>query len=238
MQSGQPAQPPQDPSYGQAGQQGPTGPGPGWSPAGQPYGGQPGDGQPYAGQPPYGGPQQGFPPAQWQPEPKRRGKLIPLIAALAVLIVGGGGGAFAYSRLNGGDQPSAVLPGTAVAYARVDLNPSAGQRVAALRFLMKFPSVRDKIGLTSDNDDLRQKLFELFKKNAGDDLAEVDFDRDVKPWLGDRLAVAAVPSADAGKPDPVIAVQVKDEDKARAGLEKLFASAKESPAWRSQASTP
>ena len=238
MQSGQPAQPPQDPSYGQAGQQGPTGPGPGWPPAGQPYGGQPGGGQPYggqpgdgpyAGQPPYGGPQQGFASAQWQPEPKRRGKLIPLIVALAVLIVFGGGGAFAYSRLNGGDQPSAVLPGTAVAYARVDLNPSAGQRVAALRFLMKFPSVRDEIGLTSDNDDLHQKLFELLKKNAGDDLAEVDFDRDVKPWLGDRLAVAAVPSHGLGKPDPVIAVQVKDEDKARAGLDKLFADEKDKP---------
>jgi hypothetical protein len=159
---------------------------------------------------------------QWQPEPKRRGKLVPLIAVLAVLMVVGAGGAFAYSRLNGGDQPAAVLPGNAIAYARVDLNPSAGQRVAALRFLMKFPSVKDQFGLTSDNDDLRQKLFELIKKDAGNNLSDVDFDKDVKPWLGDRAGVAALPGTDGGTPDVVVAVQVKDENKAKAGLDKLF----------------
>ena len=107
-----------------------------------------------------------------------------------------GGGIFAYGKLNGGDQPAAVLPGNAVAYARVDLNPSAGQKVAAMRFLLKFPSVKDKLGLTGDNDDLRQKLFELIKKYAGDDLADVDFDKDIKPWLGDRAGMAALPAAD------------------------------------------
>jgi hypothetical protein len=141
----------------------------------------------------------------------------------------GAGGAFAYSRLNGGgDQPAAVLPGNAIAYARVDLDPSAGQRVAALRFLLKLPSVKERIGLTSDNDDLRRKLFELVKKESGAELADVDFDRDVDPWLGDRFGFAAVP-ASGGKPDTVIAVQVKDESKARAGLTKLFAEDDKKP---------
>jgi hypothetical protein len=230
-QQGYPGQPahqghqPYNPSYGQGGQQGPANQG-AWPQPGQP--GSPG--QPYGTQPPYGGPPQGFPPAQqWEPEPKRRGKVIPLIAALAVLIVLGGGGVFAYSRIGGGDQPAAVLPGNAIAYARVDLNPSAGQRVAALRFLMKFPSAKEKIGLTGDNDDLRQKLFEVLKKQVGDDLADVNFETDVKPWLGDRLGVAAVPGGDADEPDAVIAIQVKDEDKAKAGLDKLFADEKEKP---------
>ncbi|WP_344221511.1 DUF3352 domain-containing protein [Kribbella sancticallisti] len=179
------------------------------------------------GQPPYGA----FPQAQqWQPEPKKnRGKLVPLVAVLAVLAVVAGGSIFAYARLSGGDQPAAVLPGNAVGYARIDLNPSAGQKVAALRFLMKFPSAKEKIGLTSDNDDLRQKLFELIKKESGDDLAAVDFDKDVKPWLGDRAGVAAVPGKDGEEPDGIVAVEVKDEGKANAGLDKLFANEKDKP---------
>jgi hypothetical protein len=235
-QPGQYSQPQPGPPYGGNGQPGPYGPtgqqpGPYGQQRGQgPYGGAGQPGQ--FGQAQYGGPPHGpefSETLQWQPEPKRRGKLVPLIAVLAVLMVVAAGGAFAYSRINGGDQPAAVLPGNALAYARVDLNPSAGQRVAALRFLMKFPSVKDQIGLTSDNDDLRQKLFELIKKDAGDNLSDVDFDKDVKPWLGDRAGVAALPGTDRDAPDVVFAVQVKDQNKAKAGLDKLFNDEKDKP---------
>ena len=212
-QGGSYGPPPGQQQYGQPGQQ----------QYGQQYGQQPGQyGQPPQG-PDYGHPQ------QFEPAPKkRRGKLIPLIAALAVLLVAGAGGAFAYSRLaGGGDQPATVLPSTAVAYARIDLDPSAGQKVNAIRFLMKFPSVKEQMGLSSDNDDLRQKLFEMIKKEAGDDLADVDFEKDVKPWLGDRAGIAAVPNGD--KADAVMAIQITDEGKARAGLDKLFANEDEKP---------
>jgi hypothetical protein len=169
---------------------------------------------------------------EWQPEPRRRrGKLIPIIAAVAVLLVLGGGGAFAYSRIaGGGEQPAAVLPGNSLGYARVDLNPSAGQQLAALRYLRKFPSVKRELNLTGDNDNLKQKLFEFIKKTANDDLEDVDFDKDVKPWLGDRLGMAAVPAADPkDEPDALVAIQVTDEKKANAGLDKLLAKEKEKP---------
>jgi hypothetical protein len=177
--------------------------------------------------PGFGGGQQ-----QWQPEPKKgRGKLIPIIAALAMVLVVAGGGIFAYGKLGGGgEQPADVLPGTAIGYARVDLNPSAGQKVAAVRFLMKFPSVKENLGLTGENDDLRQKLFEQIKKSAGDDLADVDFEKDIKPWLGDRAGFAALPPADGkDEPVPVVAVQIKDEDAANKGMDKLLANEKDKP---------
>ncbi|TCC23916.1 DUF3352 domain-containing protein [Kribbella speibonae] len=214
------------PQYG--GPQGPQGPQPG-APYGQPgqasyeqmhVGGQPPQG------PGYGGPQ------QWQPEPKKkRGKLIPIIAALAMVLVVAGGGIFAYGKLGGGGkQPADVLPGTAVGYVRVDLDPSAGQKVAAIRFMMKFPSVKDNLGLTGEQDDLKQKLFEQIKKSAGDDLAEVDYDKDIKPWLGDRAGFAALPPAEGkDEPVPVVAVQIKDEDAATKGMDKLLANEDEKP---------
>ncbi|NEA36779.1 DUF3352 domain-containing protein [Streptomyces sp. SID13031] len=227
---------PQQPQYGagqpQPGQYAPQGPqyqqsGQLWPQPGSPD--YPQQGQGGGGQPPYGAPET----MQWQPEPKKRGKLIPLVAGLAVVAVVAGGGVFAYARLTGGGQPAEVLPGNAVAYARIDLNPSAGQKVAAVRFMLKFPSAKEKIGLTSDKDDLRQKLFDLIKKDAGDDLAAVDFDKDIKPWLGDRAGVAAVPGkgGESGQePEPIIAVEVKNEDKATAGLDKLFANEEDKPA--------
>ncbi|MDX3000268.1 DUF3352 domain-containing protein [Kribbella solani] len=207
---------------------------------GQQYGGPRPQGQQYGqqasyeqlhvgGQPPQGpgfGGQQ-----QWQPEPKKkRGKVIPIVAALAMVLVLAGGGIFAYGKLNGGKQPAEVLPGSAVAYARVDLNPSAGQKVAAIRFLLKFPSVKDRLGLSGEQDDLRQKLFDLVKKSAGSDLADVDFDKDIKPWLGDRAGVAALPPADGDRePVPVLAVQVKNQDAANKGMDKLLANEDKKP---------
>jgi hypothetical protein len=184
-------------------------------PGSQPYGGQqpggssygqnphghPGQygGQQYGGSGSYGpGEQYGQPPQgpgfgyvqQFEP-PKRRGRLISIIAALAVLMVAGAGGAFAYSRLaGGGSQPSDVLPASAVAYGRIDLDPGAGQKVNAIRFMMKFPSVREQLKLTGDKDDLRQKLFEAIKADSGGNLDDVDYEKDVKPWLGDRIGVA------------------------------------------------
>jgi hypothetical protein len=246
QQPGQPGQPAQGAPYGQQpaqGQQYGQGPAQG-SPYGQqpqqgqqfpqygqqPQGAQYGGGQPQqmyggGGQPPYGSPET----LTWQPEPKKRGKLVPLIAGAAVVAVVAGGGIFAYGKLSGGGQPAEVLPGNAVAYARIDLNPSAGQKVAAVRFMLKFPSAKEKIGLTSDKDDLRQKLFDLIKKDSDDDLADVDFDKDIKPWLGDRAGAAAVPSKDGDEPDAVVAVEVKDQDKANAGLDKLFAKEDKKP---------
>lgn len=205
------------PSYGQ----------PGASSYGQP--GQQSYGQ--GGQAAYEQLQVGGPAGQWQPEAKKkRGKLIPLAAAVVMALVIGSGAVFAYGKLNNGKQPDEVLPGTAVAYARIDLNPSAGQKVAAVRFMLKLPSVKDKLGLSNENDDLRQKLFEQIKKQAGDDLADVDYDKDVKPWLGDRAGFAAVPSGDGkDKPTAVMAVQVKDEDAAAKGMDKLLANEKKKP---------
>jgi hypothetical protein len=146
-----------------------------------------------------------------------------------VALVAAGGGIFAYGKLNGGKQPAAVLPGTAVAYARVDLNPSAGQKVAAIRFLLKFPSVKENLGLTGEDDDLRQKLFESIKKYAGDDLADVNYETDVKPWLGERAGVAVLPAGGDDEPKAIVAIQVKNEDKASQGIDKLFAKERDKP---------
>ncbi len=69
----------------------------------------------------------------------------------------GAGAVFAVQQLSGGGaQPADVLPGDAYGYVRLDIDPSAGQKIAAVRFLDKLPQVRDTLG----GDDPRKKLWD------------------------------------------------------------------------------
>ena len=63
-----------------------------------------------------------------------RGIVMAGAAVGAVLLIGGG--AYAATQLMGstGDQPDSVLPASAAVYVGVDVDPSVGQKVAAVRF--------------------------------------------------------------------------------------------------------
>ena len=144
-----------------------------------------------------------------------------LVGALATVLVVGGAGVFAAQTLSGsGSQPSDVLPGDAYAYLRVDIDPSAGQKVAAVRFLGKLDAVRDTLG----GDDPRKRLWELASKEADDAcIKKLSYGNDVEPWLGDRLGAAVRPGGTSEAPNVAIAIQVKDEALAKDALTRLFA---------------
>jgi len=164
------------------------------------------------------------------PEPGRKpatwwvvGGVVALVAALIGGITYG-----AASLSGGGEQPEGALPAGAIAFAKVDLDPAAGQKVDAIRFLRKFPSVR---GHVATDADLRKVLFTAVADDAG--WKGVSFATDVEPWLGQRVAVAAYspktfgPAKSTGGPATpavVVALQVGDEGKARAGLDRLIAA--------------
>ncbi|HEX4817554.1 MAG TPA: DUF3352 domain-containing protein [Nonomuraea sp.] len=237
---GQQASHGQQPSYGQQpeyGQQPAYGPPPGqqghYGQHGQdPYAQQGQQGQ-YAQQDPYAhygqqnqyaqqgwqqqgwqeqGPE-GFGPAQ--PDKKgRKGWLIAAAAALAVVLLGGGA-VWAVGVLGGGGtQPHEVLPTDSIAYARLDLDPAANQKLALFQLARKFTVTKDAF----TGDDPRKALFDALSDTSDDKL---DFAKDVDPWLGSRIGFAAVPS---GKemPDFAVAVQVKDDAQAKTGLAKLL----------------
>ncbi len=123
----------------------------------------------------------------------------------------------AYSFLTTGPQPAEALPANTLGYASIDLDPSGGQKIEALRTLNKFPAFKDYVGVNPD-DDLVEKLFEQIQEEA--DCDGLDYEDDIKPWVGDRAAVAGV-DLGGDSPDAVFVVQVKDADKAEAGLDKI-----------------
>jgi hypothetical protein len=136
-------------------------------------------------------------------------------AALASLVAGGAVAAYAYTVLaSSGIQPERVLPANTVAFAKLDLDPAAGQKVAAYRLSTKFPAVSKG---AANIDDQKDALLSAFF----DEQSELDYATEIKPWLGDRVAVAAVPNAaSAAGLDPVLAVAYTDEAKMKAALSK------------------
>ncbi|MEU4536861.1 DUF3352 domain-containing protein [Streptosporangium sp. NPDC023825] len=163
--------------------------------------------------------------------PARKGGKGWLLAAIAALVVAlvGGGGFFAINLLSGGGaQPHDVLPGNAIGYVRLDLDPAANQKVALFTIARKFTTTKDSF----TGEDPRQAIFNLFKKDA-DSLGKIDYAADVEPWLGVRAGVAALPPAKTGAaPGVVVAVQVTDQDKAKAGIAKLMGEEKYGIAFR------
>jgi len=148
-----------------------------------------------------------------------RALLLGAIVALVALLTGGA--VLAVQALGGGGaQPDEAIPSTALAYARVDLDPSAEQKVNALRLLRRVPQFEEETGITSDTDDLRKRLVELALEDD-EGCADVDYEADIEPWLGDRAGAAALPAAEGDEPDALVVLQVTDEDAARDGLQAL-----------------
>lgn len=146
---------------------------------------------------------------------RRRG-LVAGAGLLAALLVAGGVTYAAGALGGGGAAPEQAIPASAFAVVKVDLDPSAGQKVGALRFLRKFPEAKSRLGA---GDDARRALFEALTK--GGELRG-SWASDVEPWLGKRGALAVVPGATAeADPVPVVVLAVTDAGKARAGLRKV-----------------
>ena len=236
-ETGQPAD-----GYWQAGTAGSAQPPYGQSPSAQsPYGqpsyGQPSYGQPSYGQPSYGQPSPAQPPYGQSPygQPAGSGGFLPqgdvlaagpvrprrrlapivasVVAVLAIVLAGGGFAAYHLLAAKGG-QPDAWAPANSLLYAKVDLDPSASAKVAAWRFEQHFPNA-PKI---ASADDLKDALLEAAFRSDG----KVDYNADIKPWLGDRVGLAVFSDA-GGKPQTVGIVAVKDAGKAKSSLAKINA---------------
>jgi len=184
---------------------------PGWYqtgpvPAGYPP--QPGPGGPPDHLSGYGG----YGPPPWAPQRRRRPWLWIATAAVTALVLGAGG-VTAYNLLAGGGMTlDTRVPGDAVAYAEINLDPPAGQKLAAMRFFRHLPDL--KVG--DDSQGLVEGLVEPLIDSPE---ARRQFAENVKPWLGKHAAVAADPQG--GTAESIVLVESTDAAKARAGLDAL-----------------
>ncbi|CAN5389550.1 hypothetical protein BH23ACT6_BH23ACT6_05660 [soil metagenome] len=141
-------------------------------------------------------------------------------AALAAVVIGGGAFAVMAATGAGGDRPDSAIPGSTAFYAEVDIDPSVGQKVAALQFFdgldtEELEEMRDGRG--------RAALFDLVADEPDSPLVDLDYESDIEPWLGDRLGLGALAGDTEDDFIPVFALQVKDEAAAQDFLDTLMA---------------
>jgi hypothetical protein len=102
---------------------------------------------------------------------------LALLAGLAGMSGCGGGRGSA-------DDPAAIVPGSAYLYAEANLNPEGGQEDAVRTVLASLPGVGDP------SHRLEEQFNAYAQRRYG--RAAARFDRDIEPWLGERLAAFAV----------------------------------------------
>ncbi len=147
----------------------------------------------------------------------RRGRRLAVVGgALAVATLTGAGIAVGMALSGGGGQPEDVVPAGAVFYADVDLDPSAAQKVNAVRFLRSFPAVEDAIG---SGEDLRASVVDALFDSLSE-ASDIDAATQIDPWLGSRYAVAVL-DVD-GEPEPMVVLQTTDTAEAEAALPGLL----------------
>lgn len=157
-------------------------------------------------------------PLGHEPRASRKKPLLVGAAALAGVVLVGGGVFAAVQLAGGGEQPSEALPAEALGYVSFDLDPSASQKIEAIKMFRKFPGLKDEMGMQEDTD-IRKRLFEEAQSSGG--CEGLDYDEDIEPWLGERMAIAGVDID--GEPAPVGVIAVSDGDAAVEGVEKLQA---------------
>ena len=204
------------------GPQGPGGPG-GYGPQGP---GGYGPGGPGGSGP--GGSGEMLPPGGGRPPRRAAARSTKALVIASVLALVVGGGAFAFYKTDplnlfaSGPQAAEAVPADALFYFGVDLDPSASQKVNALRFLNHFPAFKDASGVDNERADVRRTIFSRAIEES--DCSGLSYADDVEPWIGSRFAFAGMPSeGDDQQPEAVVVVEVTDSNAAEKGLKKVGA---------------
>lgn len=126
-----------------------------------------------------------------------------LLAVLAAFLVAGCGG----SDDGGSDgaDPADVAPADAPVFIEVTVRPE-GETKTNIEALAK------KI---ADVDDLGALIVEELESSASDDGEELDFDKEIEPWLGDEAGIFLQEYEDEDFEGYGAAIQTSDEDAAR-----------------------
>ncbi len=139
-----------------------------------------------------------------------RGRWLVIVVA-ALFVVGGAGVGLKLFALRGsGDVLEQMVPADADIFATAYLDPSLSQKLHLRQILEKFPALGGSSGLNGKVD----RLLAQFLHGTG-----LDFDRDVKPWLGTQMA--AVVQVQEQGPRFAVLIASKDDPSAQAALAKL-----------------
>jgi hypothetical protein len=141
--------------------------------------------------------------------------LVTLLGLTAASVVAG------YVLLSGAtDRLAGLAPSSAAAYVNVYLRPSAGQQMNLAELIGRLPGFADAASLDAKVDQIVGNLL----SGTG-----IDYAADLKPWLGDQLAIAAWPDGTSGETTAVVLLSVKDRPAAEEAVPGIIGSESSAP---------
>lgn len=130
------------------------------------------------------------------------------MTAALTLVVSAGVATAAYRGTTNGTSPTSLIPANAFAVATADLSLPDGQDGALETMLDRFPGLH-----LSGDGSIRDRVLRTIIQSGDKSL---DYDQDVKPWLGDHVAVAGWQHD--GHPQLEVVLQSTDDSSARSHL--------------------
>lgn len=134
--------------------------------------------------------------------------LVTLLALSGAAVVG----AYLFLFSAGTDRAARLAPADTAVYVNVYLQPSAGQQMNLAELIGRFPGFADDATLDDKVDQVVQNLL------AG---AGIDYRSELKPWLGNQVALAARAAIDEREAAPVVIAEVKDREAAEASVGQI-----------------
>ena len=151
-----------------------------------------------------------------------RAASLAALSLLAAVFVGCGSGA-----ASGEADPASAAPANAMAYIEIAVRPEGDTRDDAL----------DAAGKVLATDDPEGKIREFLDKAMAEedaDTADLDYDKDIKPWLGERAGVWFNSKLDdEGDPGGAVLVGVTDSEAAMDAVHKGYSNSGEKLTKRS-----
>ena len=141
--------------------------------------------------------------------------LVTLIGLTGAAVVA----AYVFLFSGGADRAAALAPANSAFYVNVFLQPSTGQQMNLSGLIGRLPGFADEASLDDKVDQIVQNLL----SGTG-----IDYRTQVKPWLGDQVAIAGRPgNADPTQAETVVIAEVKDPDAARSAVADFVADSDE-----------
>ena len=140
---------------------------------------------------------------------------MPRLAVLTLLstclLIAGCGG----SSSSGGDDPASLVPANAPLYFEATVRPEGELRDEAL----------DAAGKILGTGDPQKRIDELVQQafaESEDSGQKLDYDRDIKPWLGEKAGVWGASSKEGEEEEKAVAIlSATDTDKAQETFDRL-----------------
>ena len=144
-------------------------------------------------------------------------RLVPLalLAALAALFAAGCGGGGDSS--GGGTDPASVVPADAPVYISATVRPEGEAKTNIEALAKNIAGV----------DDLGELIVEALENSASEDGEELDFEKEIDPWLGDEAGIFLQEYESEDFEGYGAAIQANDEGEASSFVDKQVESSDE-----------